>query len=363
MAALTLSLTAPPTAVAPGAESPAATTPTAAATGARTVWLRVPDVQGSYTSPYLQSSPDLEITTAFTNPAVVAAQLQLLRGDAASVAEIVITPEAPTACFTALAPAEYAVRITGLDAAGGVVSVDRYEHLAVGTVIAALGDSITEGYHSQGFWRDNLDLTPDVFPPDVVSRDQRNYPQYTPTTACHRPEVNAFASWMPRLNDLLAGAWQRPVFIANEGWGGFTTANYLNLMQDSAWQERMRLLKPTVWLIHLGVNDERAQVAPEAFAARLAAIVDVLLQDYAAPPARIYISRPCYDYAPGALPLLEAYAVEIDNLVAAQGLEHGPDFLTAYAVEKERLYGADPVHPNVAGMELMAELWAAVLTR
>ena len=28
----------------------------------------------------------------------------------------------------------------------------------------------------------------------------------------------------------------------------------------------MKLLRPTVWLIHLGVNDERHQVTPEQFA-------------------------------------------------------------------------------------------------
>jgi len=341
------------TSVAPGAAVPAAR---------HTVWLRVPDVKGSYTIPYIQSSPDLDIRTAFPDPAVVRAEVQLLRGPV-RVAAVETTPAAPLARFRALPPAEYAIRVLGITAEGTAVVDDCYERIALGTIIAALGDSITEGYHSQGFWRDRLELTPADFPAEVVSRDRRNYPQYTPTTAYHRPEVNCFASWMPRLNDLLAERWQHPVFIANEGWGGFTTGNYLRLMADPGWQARMRLLRPTVWLIHLGVNDERHQVPAADVAANLAAIVSVLLTDYGADPARICISQPCYDYAPGAAALLTAYGREIDSLVAARGLRPGPDFFTAYSTGRETYYGADPVHPNLAGMKLMAELWAEALTR
>ena len=326
-----------------------------------TVWLRVPDIKGSYTIPYIQSSPVLEIKTEFTVPAVVKAKVQLLKADQVVGAEIETTPAAPLAKFPALTPAEYSVKITGLDAAGAVVSVDLHEHVAIGTVIAALGDSITEGYHSQGFWRDNLELTPDVFPPEVVSKDRRNYPQFTPTTEHHRPDINTFASWMPRLNDLLAAKWQHPVYIANEGWGGITTGGYLGMMKNPDWQARMRLLKPTVWLIHLGVNDERAKLGADIVAANLAAMVDILLKDYAAKPSCIFISQPCYDYAEGAAPILAAYGKEIDKLIAAKGLRPGPDFFKAYAVDKEKWYGADPVHPNIAGMQLMADLWAAAL--
>jgi lysophospholipase L1-like esterase len=328
-----------------------------------TVWLQVDDVKGSYTIPYIQSSSDLDIRLSFTDPVVARARVALLGEGDRVLTERDANPGAPLVRFTGLVPREYAIRVRGHDAAGGVVAEDRYERVAIGTVIAALGDSITEGYHGQGLWRDDLDLTPDAFPPEVVSKDRRNYPQYAPTTSYHRPEVNCFASWLPRLNDLLASRWGQPVFIANEGWGGFTTANYLSLMQDPGWQGRMRLLKPAVWLIHLGVNDERHAVSPADFATHLAGIVGILLGDYGATPARVYISKPCYDYAPGAVPVLEAYGREIDVLVAARGLSHGPDFFRAYSVDRERLYGADPVHPNLAGMELMADLWAEALTR
>jgi lysophospholipase L1-like esterase len=342
------------TSVAPGAALPAAR---------HTVWLRVPDVKGSYTIPYIQSSPDLEIRTVFSDPASARARVQLLRDGVAVGTAVETTPAAPLARFRALPPAEYAARVVGIAADGRTVLEDCYQHIAIGTVLAALGDSITEGYHSQGFWRDSLELTPADFPAEVVSRDRRNFPQYAPTTAHHRPEVNCFASWMPRLNDLLAERWRRPVFIANEGWGGFTTGHYLGLLRDPGWQARMRLLRPTAWLIHLGVNDERHQVPAADVAANLAAMVSILLTDYGADPARICISQPCYDYAPGAAALLTAYGREIDSLVAAKGLRPGPDFFTAYSTGRETYYGADPVHPNLAGMKLMAELWAEALSR
>ncbi len=336
-----------------------AVTPTPAP---RRVWLTVKDVEGSYAIPYIQSAPDLTVRLEFADAVAATATVSLCRDDDTPVATAEASPASPLVSFAGLVPAEYSIRIIGRDRHGGGVVDERHGPIGVGTVIAALGDSITEGYHSQGFWRDDLELTPDAFPPEVASADRRNYPQYAPTTHVHRPDVNCFTSWMPRLNDLLAAAWRRPVFIANEGWGGATTAAYLKLTRDAGWQDRMRLLRPTVWLIHLGVNDERHKVAVGEFAANLAALVEVLLSAYTAVPARIFISTPCYDYWPKAAPVLQAYRQAIADLIAARGLRTGPDFLTAYAVDKERLYGTDPVHPNLAGMALMAELWAAALT-
>jgi len=241
---------------------------------------------------------------------------------------------------------------------------DGYCGEGAGTVIAALGDSITEGYWGERFWRDDLDLRADMFPPESVSRDGRNFPQYAPTAKRHSPDANCFTSWMPRLNDLLSDQWQRPVFIANEGWGGITTAGYLERMRtDANWQERMRLLDPGVWLIHLGVNDERAIIPAAEVVANLNAMIDILVAQYEADPARIVLATPSYDYAPGAADILAAYRVEMERIITVRGLRQGPDFFAAYAVEKERYYGNDPVHPNVAGMRHMADLWAMALEK
>jgi hypothetical protein len=88
---------------------------------------------------------------------------------------------------------------------------------------------------------------------------------------------------MPRLNDLLTTKWKQPVFIANEGWGGITTGRYLAMMRsDKGWQERMRLLKPNVWLIHLGVNDERAKLPAAEVAANAAEAAGAAVAEFAA---------------------------------------------------------------------------------
>ena len=245
---------------------------------------------------------------------------------------------------------------------------DGYRGEGAGTVIAALGDSITEGYWGERFWRDSLDLTADLFPPESVSRDGRNFPQYAPTAKVHAkkqpPDSNCFTSWMPRLNDLLSEQWRRPVFIANEGWGGITTGGYLEMMRlDAGWQERMRLLDPGIWLIHLGVNDERAKVPVDDVVSNLNAMIDILINAYKADPAHVVLAMPCYDYEQGAADILVAYRVAMEGIIADRGLRRGPDFFTAYAVEKERYYGSDPVHPNIEGMRRMADLWAAALEK
>ncbi len=113
-----------------------------------------------------------------------------------------------------------------------------YSRFGVGTVIAALGDSITEGYLGRGYLMPDLKLSADRFPAESVSRDGRNFPQYGPTTERYLPSVNCFESWMTSLNNRLTDTWRQPVFIANEGWGGITTAGYLAMMRsDAGWRD------------------------------------------------------------------------------------------------------------------------------
>jgi lysophospholipase L1-like esterase len=326
-------------------------------------FLRIEDIQGAYTIPHIQSSRDLDFEVTFSHPSAVAARVELLQNGSPCGAIFEASRQTPTVHFLGLAPGEYDIRVSYHEQSEDMVSQELHTGFAIGTVIGAIGDSITEGYHGKGYWRDNLDLTAADFPSESVSKDGRNFPQFSPTTHVHRPEINCYASWMPRLNDLLSAQWRHPVFIANEGWGGIDTARYLEMMKsDQGWQDRMEKLRPSLWLIHLGVNDERAQKAPDEVAANLHAIIDLLISDHAADPSRIFLATPCYDYAPDAETYLAAYREEIIKLIDARGLRCGPDFFSAYSKEKELLYGEDPVHPNEAGMELMADLWAEALS-
>jgi hypothetical protein len=325
-----------------------------------TVFLTVRDEEGTYTIPYIQSARDLPVSADFQS--LSASRIRLsLRHPAAAGADAqvrVISREQPAASFEGLAPGEYELEATGMDGQGKERCQAVFRRIGIGTVAAALGSSIVEGYFGHSFWRDRLDLTSGDFLPENVSRDGRNFPQYSPTTGAHLPTVNCMQSWMTRLNDLLSESLAHPVFIANEGWGGYKTDDYIRLMRESAkWQERMRLLRPTLWLLHIGINDERASCDADVFGRNLAEIVRMLIEDYGARPEGILLARLCYDYWPNALMCMEEYCERIDALTERLGLPRGPDFFDAFSRDRERWYGADPVHPNVEGTERMAEMW------
>lgn len=324
----------------------------------------VPDVAGSYAIPCIQSSRDLTVRVEFATPGVVAAEVALVAGSGEALVRTA-TPAAPEVEFAGLAPGEYAVDLSLLGGDGAVLARSRFERIGIGTVLCAVGDSLTEGYLGHGFWRDDLELAAASFPVRAVSRDGRNFPQYAPTTARHKPEVNCFQSWLTRLNDVLAASWREPVFLANEGMGGYTTGHYLAMMRNNqgGWRDRMRLLEPTVWLIHLGVNDERQMVSPAIFGANLRVIVELLQTDFGAVSDAIYLARPSYDYAPGAAAILRQYCDCIDALVAERNLRAGPDFFAVFAGDRERWYGSDPVHPGPEGMDYMADLWHGILAK
>ena len=175
---------------------------------------------------------------------------------------------------------------------------------------------------------------------------------------------NCLQSWMTDLNNLLTEALKHPVFIANEGWAGYRTSDYITRMEtDRNWQERMRLLEPNLWLIHLGVNDERVHLPAETVAQNMETIIQRLCQQHGAKPERILLAKPSYDYTEGAAPILRSYCEQLDALVKRLGLRPGPDFFDAYSRDRQRYYGGDPVHPNVAGMELMAKLWSEAIVK
>ena len=327
------------------------------------VYIKVEDIKGTSTIPYIQSSRTLTTSFQFGDPRVTACSVSLMLGGREIGHESVSGPGFLVR-FADLKRGEYTIRVEGRDRDGREVSHATYSQIGLGAVIAAVGDSITEGYYGRGFMCEDLDLESGRFPPDAVSRDGRNFPQYAPTTHDHLPSVNCFESYMTRLNDLLSGKWRCPVFIANEGWGGISSGDYLEMMRnDKTWQARMRSIKPNVWAIHLGANDERAFVSAEAFAANMDALVSLIIQQYGAKPGNILIAKPSFDYFEGAKPILEGYCRKIEELITKQTLKPGADLFAGYATEKQKWYGDDPVHPNELGMRRMADLWFEAIAK
>ena len=330
--------------------------------GTVSAMIKVKDIKGSYTLPYIQPDRELMINVDFSDPLTTSANLTLIGEHFRENKKV--EKSNPSTIFAKLPTGEYTLNIEWLKADGTKLSETVLARIGVGTVLAAIGDSLTEGYHGYGFKKDIENLQATDFPATAVSKDGRNFPQYSPTTHQHKPTVNCFQSWLTELNDALSSKWEMPVFIANEGWGGFTSASYLNAMRHNGggWADRMHLLKPTVWLIHLGVNDERHKVSATSFAKNMRAIVKILLRDYRADPSNIYIAYPSYDYAPGAEAILQSYIVEIDKIIADLKLRKGPDFFKAFSKNRAKWYGTDPVHPGIEGISLMAKLWTEKLT-
>lgn len=327
------------------------------------VRLSIPAFEGTYAIPYIQSSMELNLMVDLADSRVAGMSMQLMR-DGKTFGKGYSTASKRECKMPSIAPGEYVLRVEAKDAHGKAAATDTYGPIGVGAVIAAIGDSITEGYYGHGFFAGKRDRTAADFPAESVSRDGRNFPQFSPTTNTHLPSVDSFESWMTRLNNRLTEAWKHPVFIANEGWGGIATGGYLDMMTKSPnWRERVQFLKPNVWLIHLGVNDERAQAPRDEFARNMEMIVRTLEKDYDAVTDRIFIAKPCFDYFEGAEPILKGYCEEIDKLVARLKLGVGADFFAGYAKDKARWYGDDPVHPNVEGMDRMADLWRDALVR
>ena len=325
-----------------------------------TLFLTVEDVKGTYTIPYIQCSRDLTVSVEFHDPMLTAARLELAGGDVRTV-----TREEPQARFVNLPPGEHELVLVGMGKGAKEMWRTRVRRIGIGVVMAALGASIVEGYWGRAVNRpEPLDLTARDFEPDYVSRDGRNFPQYSPTTHVHWPQVNCCQSWMTELNDLASQKLQQPAFIANEGLGGYTAEGYLKTMLgDAGWQRRMRLLQPNVWLIHIGINDERARRPADAFLRDVHEIVRILMAEYGAEPARIIVARPCYDYFEGAFDCLSVYCDRLSRMVREMGLGEGPDFFDTFSRDRHVWYGDDPVHPNVAGMSLMAKLWCDAIVR
>jgi lysophospholipase L1-like esterase len=326
------------------------------------VYRTVHDAEGTYTIPFIQSGQQLDVRLHVRDPYATRTSVSIKSG------ETLLTREAfyPgfTTDFAAVPAGEYEIEVTGHGNAGQQLFINTFCRVGIGAIIAAVGDSITEGYFGRGYFVENIDITAKLFPGEAVSTDGRNFPQYAPTAALNLPSVNTFESWMTALNDLLSADWRVPVFIANEGWGGITSGEYLEWAKNDAnWQDRMKDLRPNAWLIHLGVNDERAFVSPSQFAANMDLLVELLIHQFGAAPERIWVAKPCFDYFPGAKTILEAYNEEIERLVMSQGLNLGPDFFAAYQKDKERWYGEDDVHPNEEGMKLMSGLWHAAITK
>ncbi len=149
--------------------------------------MTIQDVKGGYTIPYIQSARDLTIHIQWHGEAE-STSIALLKGNQEVIGKEARRP-AETVTFERLAPGEYDIRARWRNRAGAEIGRTLLRHVGIGTVSAAIGDSITEGANGRAFWQDNLNLKADMFPPDAVSKDGRNFPQFGPTTGVYQWKV------------------------------------------------------------------------------------------------------------------------------------------------------------------------------
>ncbi len=124
----------------------------------QSVRLVVEDVKGTYAIPYIQSGRVLKACIEFNDPAVATVCLGLTDCEAKvaltravgsrsrGLATRLLHGPAFVAEFGGLEPGEYTLEVEGRDGEGRSKCRATYSPIGIGTIIAAIGDSITEGY-------------------------------------------------------------------------------------------------------------------------------------------------------------------------------------------------------------------------
>lgn len=304
--------------------------------------------------PHIQTSSTLTVSATLSSSD---GGVQFVLNPGMATEQIQIDMNAPFAVsFFELSKGTYTLEANIVDAShsvqAGSGASDRITQIAIGDIITAIGDSITEGWNGTNYGTTPITNWLEA-PAESLSQDLRNYPQ-------HGPEGNTYRiSFLTELNDLLSVQLGYPVFIINEGRYGYTSGQYIDYMATEQWRNRQLALKPNRWLIHLGANDAWADEDAATYRTNLQTLITELQTSHSAPSSAIWLAKPSYYI--GYEVLESTYLPEIDMLINANGLQAGPDFYTHYQQNAQTQYD-DDIHPNLAGFTAMAELWATSIS-
>ncbi|MGI8610175.1 MAG: SGNH/GDSL hydrolase family protein [Candidatus Dormibacteria bacterium] len=348
----------PPTLV--GFDFPRAELPQAPDTAS----LAIPGRNGYYLVPYIQTQPNLHFRVRVQNlpddasvhvfldpgtsnqrmaevtaPTFEGDFTDLPLGDHRLVSEVVSAPQ-PVNRWATLS------RRTRLASA-------ELSHVARGDIVAALGDSTTEGnggakFHFIANW-----VSAHSMAADWTSPDGRNFPQ---AGAFARPE--APASFTSTLGTILELQRHHPVLVLNDGWSGATSQSYRDISSSHDLAAEYGAAQPNSWIVNLGVNDPLIHASAADFDANIRAVLQTLSSRYGARNSDIHVACPTYakdSRHDGEV----AYLPIIDKLRADDGLGTAPNFFSFYKANPSAL--ADEVHPNAGGYRDMATLWAQAL--
>ena len=281
--------------------------------------------------PYIQTSTTLTVAASIQASSVpTGGGVKFVLNQGLGSQQVVYDMASPytrsqfTATFTGLTKGTYTLDVYVVDSSQVVVSGSTYHDSAtdigIGDIYVAMGDSITKGAggisgsgcSASGTvngaitnWTQSL--------PGTVSTDNRNYCQWS----VQDPQY--FKSYMPELNNELESYLGYPVFILNEGYGGYSAAGYgTNPMGLSTWQTRVSGLAPNKYLLMLGTNDISST---GTLVANMTAIVNTLESTYGATHSSVYIGLPPYDASKANV---QTYIAPLQGMVSSLSLGVAP---------------------------------------
>lgn len=319
----------------------------------------IPAAGSSITIPYIQTQPDLRFVLDASHLAPDAEVVVTLDAATPSALSQVFESGPYAGTFTGVGFGEHTLTAAAVEPrteAGPQRTVAEAElrQVARGSIVAAMGDSTTEGLGGPfvGTYSNWVEARQAV--PSLVSADGRNYPQ--PGQVEH---PRAHVSFTVELGERLADAWRRPVFVLNLGWSGATADGFTHIADSQYLANVFGAALPDAYVIDLGVNDALVGRPPDEYGARVQGIVSSLEQRYGATGGQIHLACPVWSAQPRRQALETQYMPVLAQVRAADQLASAPDFFGYYGAHRDEV--ADKVHPNAAGYSAMAELWAASL--
>jgi lysophospholipase L1-like esterase len=345
-------------------------------TAPQTASLAVPGPAGTFYVPYIQTSPALEVGVSHNGPPERSVVDVTLDDGTANSRQVRLLGAPWRARFDEVAFGEHTLTAKlyvpeegmPLEVAleGPPIAQAYLDHVARGDIVAALGDSTTEGLGNGPWQPADLQLL-GAFPnwtvaartlagshPDWLTSDGRNFPQAGATL---RPASRP--SFTVGLARLLAAQRGHPVLVLNEGWSGTTSDGYMKISTSAYFASLVGATHPNAWLVNLGANDPLMHRTAIEYQARLQSLVDNLEKLHGAPRASIHIACPSYATETARQQAEASYLTGINQLRSTDQLGAGPDFFGYFRAHPADI--ADAVHPNTAGYEAMALLWAAAL--
>ena len=342
----------------------------------QTASLAVPGPPGTFYVPYIQTSPTLEVALDHNGPADRSVVDVTLDAKTASAREVRLIGAPWRARFDNVAFGEHTLTaklyVPGegipleVALAGPPVAQAYLDHVARGDIVAALGDSTTEGLGNGPWQPGDLELL-GTFPdwtaatrilagphPEWMTADGRNFPQAGATL--HPASRPSFTVGLARLLEAQRG---HPVLVLNEGWSGTTSDGYMRISSSGYFAALMAATHPNAWLINLGANDPLMHRTAAEYQPRLQSLVGNLEKLYGAPAASIHLACPSYASEKARQAAEASYLPGIDQLRSADRLGMAPDFFGYFRAHPDAI--ADAVHPNFAGYAAMAKLWATAL--